>query len=133
MELPLQRTSTFTAKKVVIIKKHLDEQHGIRSDLRCPNEKPCNYKLFGTKGKLVAHIKICGKKEKSIMCKVCTKRFRSQRSLNDHVKLHKDGNQDEELVIPCDYPGCPRTYKSRTSMLNHSWINTSGQPCLQGK
>ena len=100
-------------------KKHLDEYHCIRSDLRCPNAKPCNHKLFGTKAKLVAYVEICGKKQKPFGCEVCTKRFRSKRSLQDHSKLHKDGNQEEEVIIPCPWPGCTRTYRSRTAMLNH--------------
>ena len=100
-------------------KKHLDEYHAIRSDLRCPNAKPCNHKLFGTKAKLVAHVEICGKKQKPFACDICTKTFRSKRTLTAHTKLHKDGNIDEEVIIPCPWPGCTKTYKSRTAMVNH--------------
>ena len=99
-----------TAKKVDIIKKHLDEVHSVRSDLRCPNEKPCNNKLFATKAKLAAHVQICGKKQKPFACTICTKTFRSDRSLKEHIKLHKDGSVDEEKVVP---------HKVRSSMLIH--------------
>ena len=37
-------------------KKHLDEYHGITSDLRCPNKKPFKNKLFGTKVNLFSKI-----------------------------------------------------------------------------
>ena len=100
-------------------KKHLDEYHGITSDLRCPNAKPCNHKLFGTKAKLLAHVEICGKKQKTFACNICTKTFRSKRSLCDHIKLYKDGNIEEEVIIPCPWPGCTKTYKSRTAMVSY--------------
>ena len=100
-------------------KNHLDEVHSIRSDLRCPNEKPCNNKLFATKAKLAAHVQICRKKQKPFACTICTKTFRSDRYLKEHIKLHKDGSVDEEKVVPCPWPGCDRTYKVRSSMLIH--------------
>ena len=109
----------FTVKKVDIIKKHLDEVHSIRSDLRCPNEKLCNNKLFSIKAKLAAYVQICGKKQKPVACTICTKTFRSDRYLKEHIKLHKDGSVDEEKVVPHPWPGCDRTYKVRSSMLIH--------------
>ena len=42
-----------------------------------------------------------------------------RRSLHDHIKLHKDGNIEEEVIIPCPWPGCTKTYQSRTAMVNH--------------
>ena len=35
------------------------------------------------------------------------------------MKLHKDGSVDEEKIIPCAWPGCSKTYKVKTTMLNH--------------
>ena len=59
------------------------------------------------------------KSYKPYSCGICTKAFWSKRYLNEHVKLHKDGNIGEEVIIPCSWPGCSKTYKSQTVMLNH--------------
>ena len=59
------------------------------------------------------------KKQNPYSCGICTKAFWSKRYLNEHVKLHKEGNIDEEIIIPCSWPGCSKTYKSRIAMLNH--------------
>ena len=59
------------------------------------------------------------KEAKQFACKICTETFWSDRYLKEHVKLHQDGNVDEEKMIPCPWPGCSKTYKVRTSMLNH--------------
>ena len=64
-------------------------------------------------------MEICGKKQKPYSCGICTKAFWSKTYLNEHVKLHKDGNIDEEVIIPCSRPGCSRTFRSRTAMLSH--------------
>ena len=56
-------------------KNHLDEYHGITLDLRCPNKRPCNNKIFGTKSKLAAHIEICGKKQNHLLIKSAERHF----------------------------------------------------------
>ena len=50
-------------------KKHLDEYHGITSDIRCPNKKPCNNKLFGSKTKRFAHMKYVERSKNHLLVK----------------------------------------------------------------
>ena len=71
------------------------------------------------KSKLVAYVEICDKKQKPFACDICTKTFMSKKTLNDHSKLYKDGNIEEEVIIPCPWPGCTKTYKGRTAMVKH--------------
>ena len=76
------------------VKKHMDDVHGIRSDLRCPR---CDY-LAGEKYKLRRHIQKCeaqNKNVKFLTCEKCGKKFRD----DDTFSLHK---RQDHPKIPGD-------------------------------
>ena len=70
------------------IKKHKEEVHNIKSDIRCG-------KTFAQKNMLRAHEAICGHPAKPFPCSECDKAYRSKRYMEHHMKMkHPAPGQD---------------------------------------
>ena len=106
----------YGADSKALVKKHMNDSHGIQSDIKCPK---CKY-VTGEKFRLHDHIEVCqvDKKIKLHKCNECPKSFWSRRGL----VINK--NQDHP-VDPTDKSAwhhcgaCEKTFKTISSRRKH--------------
>jgi general transcription factor IIIA len=81
-----------------------------------PHKCPHCPKLFEHWSELVAHKKLEHANE--FKCPDCSKVFHTRKNLKSHAKTHRT-ETDDELVYPCTYENCGRTYSQVRNLNAH--------------
>ncbi|QSZ30549.1 hypothetical protein DSL72_000103 [Monilinia vaccinii-corymbosi] len=83
---------------------------------------------FTTSAKLQAHIK-----KEHANCMFCDRKCSSQQLLQKHIETQHSGSTLEERKnIPCEYPGCPKSFTKRANLLVHMRTVHDGQRFICG-
>lgn len=118
------------------LKKHVEKAHGAATFL-C---EECNIPgkfledgtpaslAFTTNAKLQAHIK-----KEHATCIFCDRKCSSQQLLQKHIESQHSGSTLEERKnIPCEYPGCPKTFTKKANLQVHMRTVHDGQRFICG-
>lgn len=118
------------------LKKHMERTHGAATFLCEECTVPGKFHedgtpvplAFTTNAKLQAHIK-----KEHANCMFCDRKCSSQQLLQKHIDTQHSGSTLEERKnIPCDYPGCPKTFTKRANLQVHMRTVHDGQRFICG-
>ncbi|ATZ54216.1 hypothetical protein BCIN_10g02320 [Botrytis cinerea B05.10] len=118
------------------LKKHMERTHGAATFLCEECTVPGKFHedgtpvplAFTTNAKLQAHIK-----KEHANCMFCDRKCSSQQLLQKHIDTQHSGTTLEERKnIPCEYPGCPKTFTKRANLQVHMRTVHDGQRFICG-
>ncbi|KAA8567560.1 hypothetical protein EYC84_008035 [Monilinia fructicola] len=118
------------------LKKHMERAHGAATFLCEECTVPGKFHqdgspvplAFTTNAKLQAHIK-----KEHANCMFCDRKCSSQQLLQKHIETQHSGSTLEERKnIPCEYPGCPKTFTKRANLQVHIRTVHDGQRFICG-
>ncbi|ESZ93867.1 hypothetical protein SBOR_5764 [Sclerotinia borealis F-4128] len=118
------------------LKKHMERTHGVATFLCEECTLPGKFHedgtpvplAFTTYAKLQTHIK-----KEHANCMFCDRKCSSQQLLQKHIETQHSGSTLEERKnIPCEYPGCPKTFTKRANLQVHMRTVHDGQRFICG-
>ncbi len=94
------------------IKSHLNSK-----DIKCPD---CN-RLFNTRNAMRSHRDIFHLKKYEKVCHYCSRKFKTTRLFNDHVRKHHEFSER----FQCDFEGCEKAYPTKSQVYRHKRLHHS--------